>query len=391
MAFNRSYLVGVGIVAIAAAGYYFFPNFGAKTQVSAPRGGFAGRPAPVVTAQAAARPFDVVLNTIGTVQALSSVAIKSRVDGQVVGVHFQDGQYVKKGDRLFSIDPRGYEAQLRQATANLARDRAQLTRAKEDLDRQTDLMRKEFASRQKFDEARANAAALEATARANEAAVDMARLQLEYSTILSPIDGRTGSVLINAGNLVKANDASAMVVINQTRPIYVAFFVAEKHLPEIRRRMAEGELTVSAVIPVEPDKPERGKVTFLNNSVDQTTGTIQLKATFENDVERLVPGQFVSVTLVMSRLPRAVVVPSQAVQNSQDGPYVFVVKPDQTVEQRMVVLGPTGDDFSVIADGLNEGERVVTEGQLRLISGAKVEIRADARPPGGVTAVETGS
>jgi multidrug efflux system membrane fusion protein len=318
--------------------------------------------------------------------------VKSRVDGQIVGVHFQDGQYVRKGDRLFTIDARSYEAQLRQVTANLARDRAQQTRAKEDLDRQTDLMKREFSSRQKFDEARANAAAFEATVRAGEAAVEMARLQLEYTSIFSPIDGRTGSVLINSGNLVKANDSAAMVVINQTRPIYVSFFVAEKYLPEIRRRMAEGELRVSAAIPVEPDKPETGKVTFLNNSVDQTTGTIQLRATFENDGERLVPGQFVNVALIMSRLPSAIVVPSQAVQNNQDGPYVFVVKPDQTVEQRPVVLGPTTDDVSVVTQGLSEGERVVTEGQLRLISGSKVEVRADARPPGRMAvAGESGS
>jgi multidrug efflux system membrane fusion protein len=379
------------IVALAVAGFVFFPNLGSGPQQSAPRAALSGRPAPVVTALAASRPFDVELRVIGTVQAYSTVAVKSRVDGQVMAAHFQDGQFVKKGDRLFSIDPRGYEALLRQVTANLARDRAQLTRAKEDFDRQTDLMRKEFSSRQKFEEAKANAAALEATVRAGEAAVEMARLQLEYTSILSPIEGRTGSVLIDVGNLVKANDSNAMVVINQTRPIYVTFHVAEKHLPEIRRRMAEGELVVSAAIPAEPDKPERGRVTFLNNAVDQATGTIQLKATFENGNDRLVPGQFVNATLVMSRLPQAIVVPSQAVQNSQDGPYVFVVKPDLTVEQRMIVVGPASDDVTVVSQGLNAGERVVTEGQLRVISGAKVEIRADALPPGQAPKGHAGS
>ena len=387
---NRWYFIGIAVIALAAVAYSVQRSNGQPKQADAPVRGRGA--APVVVATAQQQPFAINLNVIGSVQAYATVAIKSRVDGQLVSAHFQDGQTVKKGDRLFSIDSRPFEASLRQSEAALARDRAQMVKTGEDLKRYGELLQKEYSSRQKYEEAKANYAAAEATVRANEAMVENARLNLEYTQILSPIDGRTGSMMINTGNLVKANDANPIVVINQTHPIYVQFSVAEKYLPEIRRRMLEGPLAVSAVIPAEPDKPEKGAVTFINNAVDMQSGTILLKATYENANDRLTPGQFVNVTLTLSTIPDAVVIPSQAVQTNLDGNYVFVVKPDMVVDQRPVTVGPASDGQTVIAKGLNAGERVVTEGQLRLFAGARVDIRqsADNPPAVGGGAAERG-
>jgi len=388
---NRWYLIGIAVIAAAAVVYSVQGSNGPPKQADAPARGRGAAPVAVATAQQ--QPFAINLNTIGSVQAYATVAVKSRVDGQLVSAHFQDGQTVKRGDRLFSIDSRPFEASLRQAEATLARDRAQLVKTGEDLKRYGELVQKEYSSRQKYEEAKANYAAAEATVRADEAMVENARLNLEYTQILSPIDGRTGSMMINTGNLVKANDANPIVVINQTHPIYVQFAVAEKYLPEIRRRMAEGPLAVSATIPAEPDKPEKGTVSFINNTVDMQSGTILLKATYENANDRLTPGQFVNVTLTLSVIPDAVVIPSQAVQTNLDGNYVFVVKPDMLVDQRLVTVGPAGDGRTVIAKGLNAGERVVTEGQLRLFAGARVDIRQSANgqpPPAGAAPAAEG-
>jgi membrane fusion protein, multidrug efflux system len=385
---NRWYLIGIAVIALAAVVYSVRSN-GQPKQTDAPVRGRGA--APVVVATAQQQSFAINLNTIGSVQAFATVAVKSRVDGQLVSAHFKDGQTVKKGDRLFSIDARPFEASLRQAEAALARDRAQLVKTGEDLKRYGELVQKEYSSRQKYEEAKANYAAAQATVHANEAMVENAKLNLEYTQILSPIDGRTGSLMINTGNLVKANDGNPIVVINQTHPIYVQFSVAEKYLPEIRRRIAEGPLAVSAVIPAEPDKPEKGTVSFINNTVDMQSGTILLKATYENANDRLTPGQFVNVTLTLSTIQDAVVIPSQAVQTNLDGNYVFVVKPDMMVDQRLVTVGPAGDGQTVIAKGLNAGERVVTEGQLRLFAGARVDIRQSANsPPGGGATAERG-
>ncbi|MSO93199.1 MAG: efflux RND transporter periplasmic adaptor subunit [Rhodospirillales bacterium] len=374
---NRVVFVSAAVLLIGV-GVYYSGNFFGRTSTTAPDAKASTarvRTVPVVAATVQRQAVDVNLNVIGTAQAYASVAVRSRVDGQLLNVHFREGQAVRKGDKLITIDSRPYEAQLRQAEANLARDRAQLVRAKADLERYTDLMRREFSSKQKFDEATANAAALEATVRADVAAVDSARLQLDYTSILSPIDARAGSLLINTGNLVKANDTNAIVVLNQIRPIYVSFSVAEQYLPEVRRQMAAGVLKVSVVVPSEPDRPEHGIVTFINNTVDPASGTIMLKATVENAEDRLLPGQFVNVVLTRSTLPDALVLPSQAIQNAQEGTYVFVIKPDLSVEYRRVVVGPSSDGRTVIREGVGEGERVVTEGQLRLAAGRQVEIK----------------
>jgi membrane fusion protein, multidrug efflux system len=380
---SRKPAIIIGAVAVIAVlgGYLYIYRDGG--QAAAPGSGAAAavteRGVPVTTAKAVRQPVEVALEVIGAVEAYASVGIKSRVDGELLAAGFREGDRVRKGDLLFSIDPRSFEAQLRQAEANLARDQAQVAQAKADLSRYTGLSQRGVATQQQYEAAKAAVAGLTGTIAADAAAIDMAKLQLEYTSILAPIDGRTGDLLISTGNLVKANDTEPIVVINQTQPIYVTFSVAEQHLTRVKERFAAGDdVRVTATIPSDPDRPEQGRLTFINNAVDRSTGTIQLKGTFENADDRLTPGQFVRVALAMSTLPEALVVPSQAVQTGQDGLYVFVVKADKTVEARPVVLGPTVQGATVIEDGLQAGEEVVTEGQLRLAPGKKVEIKAPA-------------
>lgn len=365
---SRWVVAGAVAAAVAGAGYALAPGSPAGAQNAKS----ARPPAPVVIAEASRRTVPVRLSTIGTAQARSTVSIKSRVDGQLLEAHFQEGQTVRQGDLLFRIDPRPFAAQLRQAEANLARDRAQLERVRADLKRYGELAEKGYSSRQKYEEALATANALDATIRADAAAVDFAKLQLDYTSIHSPITGRTGSLLVNPGNLVKANDTTPLVVIVETQPIYVSFALPEVHLGEIKRRMAAGKLTVEVSAPQDTAPPATGEVFFVNNAVDVATGTIGLKAVLENKDERLTPGQFVNVNVTMSTLPDAVVVPSQAIQTGQKGTFVFVVKPDSTVELRPVTTGVAVDGVTVVQEGLAAGEKVVTEGQLRLAPGVKV-------------------
>jgi multidrug efflux system membrane fusion protein len=365
---SRWIVAGAVAAAVAGAGYALAPGSpaGAKNAKG------ARPPAPVVVAEASRRTVPVRLSTIGTAQARSTVSIKSRVDGQLLEAHFQEGQTVRQGDLLFRIDPRPFAAQLRQAEANLARDRAQLERVRADLKRYGELAEKGYSSRQKYEEALATANALDATIRADAAAVDFAKLQLDYTSIHSPITGRTGSLLVNPGNLVKANDIAALVVIVETQPIYVSFALPEVHLSEIKRRMAADKLTVEVSAPQDTAPPATGEVFFVNNAVDVATGTIGLKAVFENKGDRLTPGQFVNVNVTMATLHDAIVVPSQAIQTGQKGTFVFVVKPDSTVELRPVAVGVSVDGVTVVQNGVAAGETVVTEGQLRLAPGVKV-------------------
>jgi multidrug efflux system membrane fusion protein len=364
----RWLIAALAAAVLAGAGYATFSggSAGAKNPKA------QRPPAPVVVAEASQRTVPVRLSTIGTAQARSTVSIKSRVDGQLLEAHFQEGQTVRKDDLLFRIDPRPFAAQLRQAEANLARDQAQLERVRADLKRYGELAEKGYSSRQKYEEALATANALDATIRADAAAIDFAKLQLDYTSIHSPITGRTGSLLVNPGNLVKANDTAALVVIVETQPIYVSFALPEAHLSEIKRRMAAGKLTVEVSIPQDAAPPPTGEVFFVNNAVDVATGTIGLKAVLENKDDRLTHGQFVNVNVTMSTLRDAVVVPSQAIQTGQKGTFVFVVKPDSIVEQRSVTVGVSVDGVTVVQDGLKAGEKVVTEGQLRLAPGVKV-------------------
>jgi multidrug efflux system membrane fusion protein len=376
---SRSIVAGVIVVALlgAAAGYVLLdPAFKA-----APSARAAADPSvPVVMATTEQRPVPVTISVIGTVEAYATVDVKSRVDGQLISAAFTEGQAVKQGDLLFTIDPRPYEAQVAQAEATLARDQATLEGTRKDLARQQQLAKQGVSSRQVYDQAVATEKANAATVKADEAALAMARLQLEYTRIYSPVNGRAGAILVDVGNLVKANDTVALVTINQVEPINVAFSVPEKYLPEIKRRMAEGPLRVTAQAPGRNGPPEEGQVTFVNNAADPTTGTIQLKGMFANGQESLTPGQLVETVLTLYTLQSAVTVPDAAIQNSQRGPAVFVVKPDMTVELRPVAVGISENGHTVIEKGIERGERVVVEGQLRIASGVKVRPAKAAAP-----------
>ncbi len=333
-------------------------------------------PVPVRVATVVRRTVPLDVRVIGAGEAYSTVSIKAQVSGELVGVHFREGDFVKKGQLLFRIDRRPFDAALQQAEANLARDKAQATNARQQAQRYEKLYQEGVASREQYDQLQTSADAADAAVRADEAAVAYAKLQLQYCFIYSPIDGRTGSLMVHVGNLVKANDVPILLVINQINPIYVNFSVPEDTLAEVKKYMAAGPLKVRAIIPDDPQHPEQGLLSFVDNAVDNTTGTIKLKGTFPNANRRLWPGQFVNVVLTLAEQRDAIVVPSQAVQNGQEGQYVFVVKADDTAEARPVVVGRRLEAETIILKGVVPGERVVTDGQLGLVSGAKVEIKA---------------
>lgn len=332
--------------------------------------------APVTVARVVQKTMPVELSAIGSVEPTSSVAVKSQVAGELIGVHFTEGQDVRAGQLLFTIDRRPLEAELRRAEASLARDEAQLKNARAQAVRYTRLVEEGVVAKEQYDAIVANAEALEAAVNADRAAVENARVQLAYTTIYSPVDGRTGSLMVHKGNVVKENDEkSQLVVINRITPIYVSFTLPEQHLAEVRRYMAEGKLTVQATIPQDSGPPVEGVVSFVNNEVDRTTGTIRLKATFPNQDRRLWPGQFVDVRLKLTAQPNAIVIPAQAIQSGQQGDFVFIVKPDQTADSRQIKVARVQDGQAVIAEGLEVGETVVTDGQIRLVPGARVEIK----------------
>jgi multidrug efflux system membrane fusion protein len=333
-------------------------------------------PVPVLVATVVEKTVPMELKVIGNVEAYSTVSIKARVGGQLVQVNFQEGQDVEKGQLLFVIDPRPLEAALKQAEANLARDKALANKAQADAVRYAELIRKQFVSQQEYDQAKATAESLAATVKADQVAVENARLMLSYCYIHAPISGRTGNLIAHMGNQIKADADTAMVVINQIQPIYVSFAIPQQSLPEIRRYMAEEKIPVEAIIAGQEDHPEVGVLTFVNNTVDIATGTIQCKATFANPDKRLWPGLFVNVVVKLSTQPGAILVPAQAIQTSQEGEIVFVVKPDLTVEVRPVEVGRAIDGDVIVTKGLQPGERVVTDGQLRLVPGAKVQIKS---------------
>lgn len=388
------------------------------------------RPAvPVGVGAAEEKMVPLQVGTVGNVQASTTVGVKSQIAGQIMKVHFTEGREVKRGDLLITIDPRPFEAALQQieanlardaaqvrqaeaavgqrqadvsqALANLARDQAQVENARVQEQRYRDLVAREFIAREQYDQVRTNLATLQAVVQADRAAVDnaraavraaeaavenaqaaikaneamrqAARLQLAYTTIHAPIDGRTGNLLVQPGNVVKSGEDAPLVVIAQVQPIHVSFSVPEHQLAAINTYRARGPLKVEAHV----DGGKRtaaGTLTFVNNTVDPTTGTIQLKATFPNRDNTLWPGQFVDVTLLLTT-ERAVVVPAEAVQAGQQGSFVFVVKPDLTVEARPVKVGRRLPRQTIIDDGLKPGERIVTDGQLRLVPGARVEIK----------------
>jgi multidrug efflux system membrane fusion protein len=335
-----------------------------------------GPPAvPVTVATTVQKDVPVQVLAIGSVHAYSTVQVKCRVDGQLAEVGFKQGDEVKKDQLIFTIDPRPFQAALAQVQAFLERDTASLKSAEADWQRTKELENTKAMSATAVDQARAKADSLRATVAADVAAVDNAKLQLAYCYVRSPIDGRIGLLLVNEGNVVKNSD-TILAVINQIKPIYVDFSVPEQELSRIRRHMSEGSLGVETSIPDDTGKPSVGKLAVLNNAVDQTTGTIVLRGEFENEDEKLWPGQFVNVTLTLTVETNIVVVASEAIQVGQSGQYVFVVKSDQTAEMRPVVVGRSVGGDTVIEKGLQAGETVVTDGQLRVVPGGKLEIKS---------------
>lgn len=351
----------------------------AKEGTAAPTGkpaGLTAPAAPVTIAKALQKDVPVQVQVIGAVEPYATVIIKSRVAGQLVKVGFTQGQDVKKGDLLFEIDRRPFEAELAVAKANLARDIATARNAREEAVFQADIFKRSAGTQRELDKAAALAEAAEAQVDADKAAIRNAEIQLDYCTIVSPVDGRTGDLMTHQGSIVK-NDDTSLVVINQVRPIYVAFSVPEKYLPQIREYMATSEkpLAVDVTIPQTDVPAEQGELTFVDNQVDRTTGMIQLKGTFTNSDHKLWPGQFLNVALVLVSLPKKVVVPTEAVQTSQQGQFIFVVKDDKTVESRTVTTGVIWKNLTVIEKGVAANETIVTDGQLRLVPGSKVSIK----------------
>jgi membrane fusion protein, multidrug efflux system len=320
----------------------------------------------------------VAIDLIGTAEAYSVVAVHAQMTGELTSVNFKDGDEVTQGQELFTLDRRPLEATLHQVQANLDRDVAQLANAKAQLQRYQDLTDRGIATREQLDQSRTTLAALEATTVADRAAVENANVQLAYATIRAPLSGRVGKQLVNAGNLVRAGDTTPLVVINQVAPIYVVFGIPEAQLPDLKAYMARGALRVEARPPTASGPASVGRLAFVDNAVDSTTGTIAVRATFPNDDRRLWPGQFVNVTVTLDNDPNAVVLPSAAIQDSQQGKVVFVVKPDKTVERRTIQIKRTANAETVISDGVKPGEIVVTDGQLRLTAGTRVAIRGAA-------------
>jgi multidrug efflux system membrane fusion protein len=338
--------------------------------------------APVVVCEALRRDVPIGLKAIGSVEAIQTVEVRARVGGEISRVAFKRGRDVRRGELLFVIDPRPYEAELRQVEADSARNAARAASAEATALRYADLVEKGYVTRQEYDEAVANAEALRAEVRANQAEIERARLDLGFCSIRSPIDGRAGDLLIHPGNLVQANGEDPLVVIHQLAPVYVSFSVPERRLAEIKKQASAGTLRVEASLPEDSSSTWEGSLTFIDNAVDETTGTILLKATFPNEDRVLWPGQFVDVELTLATRRGALVVPAEAVQSGQQGGYVFVIGPDTTADLRTVRTGPRANGEIVIEEGVEPGEKVVVEGQLRLFPGAKAAVKRTEAPPG---------
>jgi membrane fusion protein, multidrug efflux system len=347
---------------------------GAEKRTAAPAGGRAGGGAavPVTTATAVQKAVPLTLKAIGTVTPYSTVDIRAQITGQLNTIHFTEGQDVTAGQLLFTIDPRPFESSVRQAEAVLAKDTAQAKNAETQRSRVEDLFKRGLISREEYDTQVSTAESLNATLAADRAQVENAKLQLQYTSIKAPVSGRTGALNVHVGDLIRANDTTPLVVINQLTPIFVTFSVPGQMLANIRQYQRSGALSVAAEVPQGQQAPSSGVVSFIDNTVDPATGTIKLKATFANGDRSLWPGSFVDVTIRLTTEPNAIVVPSQAIQAAQQGQFVYVVKPDRTVEARPVTVSRQEGAESVVSKGLSAGEEVVTDGQLRLTPGARV-------------------
>ena len=329
---------------------------------------------PVTVAKVVEKTVPITFRAIGHVEPIATVAIKARIGGELQKVWFTEGQSVAQGATLVTIDPRQYQAALRLAEAQLARDKALLEKAEADTRRYAGLVKQDFVTKEQYDQITSTAAALRAAVEADQANLDNARLQVAYCTITAPIEGRTGNLNVKVGNLVKADDTNPLVTVNQIRPIFATFSVPAQLLPQLTKHNGN-RIAVVATLPQNSGAPEAGELSFVDNAVDTATGTILLKATFAIRDERLWPGQFVDVVVTLGEEPNRIVAPAPAVQTSQQGQYVFVVKSDDTVELRPVKVDRIDEAEAVIDTGLTSGEIVVTDGQLRLVPGAKVEIK----------------
>jgi multidrug efflux system membrane fusion protein len=333
---------------------------------------------PVTAGTVKVEDVPVFLNGIGTVQAYNSVAIKSRVDGQIVRVDFKEGQDVKEGDPLFQIDPRSYQAAVDQAQAAKQKDEANLAGAQADLERYEKLLTPGWQTRQSYDQQKAQVAQLQAAIKGDEAQINTAKINLGYTDIRSPIDGRLGARLVDKGNIVHANDNTPLVMITEFKPIFVSFTLPQETLDDVHENNKQAPLVVRAFSGDGKKQLAEGKLTLIDNMIDQATGTIHLKARFDNENERLWPGEFVSLRVILSMRRGVATVPQQTVQQGPNGHYAYVIKPDNTVERRAVEVASIQDGIAVITKGLAENERVVVDGQFRLTEGARVNPTAAA-------------
>lgn len=363
-------LIGIALLVPAALGLAACSESDAKKKIDPP-------PVPVISAKATEQNIPVTLQVVGRAEAYESVVLKSRVDGQVETVLFSEGQHVKQGDVLIRLDPSDLQARLQQAQATAARDEALIAKTRADTSRYAALKERNFVSEEKVNDVRTSEAAASANLRASKAAVDFAALQLSYATIRAPISGVVGARLVFPGSSVKTNDTT-LAVVNRNQPLLVTFSVPERHLAQIRSKMKSGIMKASVSEPGNSARHLEGDVRFLDNAVDATTGTILMKAVLANEDESLTPGQFLNVTLVLETLANAVTVPNEAVQQGADGNYLYVVKPDNSVEMRKIEVATSNGVVTAISEGVQKGETVVTDGQLRLTPGTKVRAKDQA-------------
>jgi membrane fusion protein, multidrug efflux system len=369
---------GAAIVALAAMAVVWRLSLGSGVPQAAAQ--TAGPVIPVTAGTAVTEDVPVFLHGIGTVQAYNSVSIKSRVDGQIVKIDFKEGQDVKEGDLLFQIDPRGYQAALEQAQAAKQKDEANLVGAQADLERYEKLLTPGWQTRQSYDQQKAQVAQLQAAIKGDEAQINTAKINLGYTDIRSPIDGRLGARLVDKGNIVHANDNTALVMITELKPIFVSFTLPQETLDDVHENNKQAPLVVRAYSGDGKRQLAEGKLTLIDNMIDQTTGTIHLKARFDNDDERLWPGEFVSLRVILSTRLGVATVPQQTVQQGPNGHYAYVIKPDNTVERRGVEVASIQDGTAVITKGLSAGERIVVDGQFRLTEGVRVNPTPAASP-----------